>query len=127
MDPDDDVCAVMKSGWREIEVTADSGACETVMPTSQCEDIRIEASEGSRKNKHYEVANGQAIRNVGERRMVMMTEGSSRPKRINFQICDVHKALLSLSKAADSGFETVLGRDGGISQGHRDRRSGAAG
>ena len=61
----------------------------------------------------YEVANGEAIPNKGERRLVVMTQGSQVPKMVDFQVCDVHKALMSLSKAADAGFETFLGKHGG--------------
>ena len=43
----------------------------------------------------------------------MMTQGSTVPKQIDLQVCDVHKALLPLSKAADAGFETFLGKGGG--------------
>ena len=34
-------------------------------------------------------------------------------KRIVFQCADVHKALLSVSRIADLGFECVLGKAGG--------------
>ena len=61
----------------------------------------------------YEVANGQALPNMGEKRCVMMTENSTLPKRIIFQCADVHKALLSVSRCADLGYDCLLGRDGG--------------
>ena len=118
---DEEISTVAKPGWVEIEVTADSGACDTVMPRDMCEGFPVHESEGSQKGKVYEVANGQMIRNLGERRLLMMTEGSMRAKGIKFQICDVHKALLSLSKAADAGFESHLGKHGGWLQ---DSRTG---
>ena len=67
LDPDD-ISTVARPGWQEIEVTADSGACETVMPAEMLEEVKTHPSPGSLKNKHYEVANGQAInKNRGRR------------------------------------------------------------
>ena len=43
----------------------------------------------------------------------MMTENSTTPKRIAFQVADVHKALLSVTRAADMGFSCTLGKTGG--------------
>ena len=60
----------------------------------------------------YEVANGEEIPNKGERRCEIMTLGSSIPKRITFQVADVHKPLLSISGCADMGFDCFLGRLG---------------
>ena len=39
----------------------------------------------------------------------MWTEGDAEPKSINMQVADVHKALLSLSRCADMGFESRFG------------------
>ena len=39
----------------------------------------------------------------------MWTEGASQPKAISMQVADVHKALLSLSRCADMGFESRFG------------------
>ena len=51
--------------------------------------------------------------NLGERRCQMMTVGSTVCKSIVFQVADVHKALLSLSRCADMGFESRFGRRAG--------------
>ena len=58
----------------------------------------------------YEVADGNEIPNLGERRCVMWTEGSQDARKINLQVADVHKPLLSLSRCADMGFESRFGR-----------------
>ena len=62
----------------------------------------------------YEVADGKEIPNLGERRCLMMTENSMMAKRIAFQCADVHKALLSVGKLVDHGYECILGKDGGV-------------
>ena len=100
-------------GWREIEVTIDSGACDTVMPVDMCPDIAVQESAKQKEGLEYEVANGETIPNEGERRCLLMTMGARTPKRITFQVADVHKALLSISKVADAGFECRLNRYGG--------------
>ena len=100
-------------GWREIEVTVDSGACDPVMPLSMCQEIRLHESEAQRNKKEYEVANGETIPNEGERHCLMMTSGAVSPKRITFQVADVHKALLSITRVADAGYECHLNHKGG--------------
>ena len=42
-----------------------------------------------------------------------MTEGSTLPKLMNSQVCDIHKPLLSATKACDMDYRCVLERDGG--------------
>ena len=90
-------------GWIEIESTADSGACDTVMPTKDCEWIRIHESIQSKAGMKYEVANGQIIPNLGERRCIMWCEGAQEPLGISMQVADIKKPLPSLSRCADLG------------------------
>ena len=53
--------------WTEVEVTSDSGACETVIPAGWCPNIPTVDSLGPMRGDEYEVANGPAIRNAGEK------------------------------------------------------------
>ena len=110
-----------RDGWTEIEVTIDSGACDTVMPTSMCKHISIMQTEESRRGMEYEVANGETVLNVGARHCILMSENSQNPKRITFQCADIHKPLLSISRVADLGYDCILSRNGGEL---RDRTSG---
>ena len=82
------------------------------MPADLCKCISILRSSTSH-GAEYEVANGETIPNLGERRCLMMTVGSSTAKKIVFQVADVHKPLLSISRCADMGFLCHLGKDGG--------------
>ena len=50
-----------------IDVIADSGACETVMPKGICPNIALRESEVSRAGVEYEVATGKTVPNLGER------------------------------------------------------------
>jgi hypothetical protein len=99
--------------WVEIELTADSGACDTVIPRAMADVIPIMPSLASLRGMEYEVANGQSIPNLGERRCLIWTEEATEAKKTNMQVADVHKGLLSLSRCADMGFESRLGRRAG--------------
>ena len=101
--------------WIEVELTADSGACDTVIPRKAAEAIPILPSLASLRGMEYEVANEQSVPNLGERRCLVWTEEATEIKRMNMQVADVHKGLLSLSRCADLGFEGPLWQDRGCS------------
>ena len=103
-----------EDGWVEIEVTIDSGACDTVMPAAMCGHISILQTEDSRRGVEYEVANGECIPNLGERHCILMSENSHVAKRIVFQCADIHKPLLSVSRCADLGYQCILDDYGGM-------------
>ena len=111
-----DLSSTAQPEWIPIKVTVDSGACETVMPLSMCEAIPVEPSPQSQRGTDYEVANGETIPNLGERRCVVMTENALGPKLMNFQVCDVHKPLLSVSKVNEMGYRCILEKEGGYFQ-----------
>ena len=77
----------------EVEVTVDSGACDTVMLEEDCKHINAVSSRKSQAGFHCEVANGMEIPNQGETECMAMTEDSDIPKRIDFQVASVHKTV----------------------------------
>ena len=81
------------------------------MPIDLCPNIDIMSSKES--GLEYEVANGATIPNLGERRCLLMTLGAQTAKRITFQIADVHKSLMAISRVADAGYGCYLGKFGG--------------
>ena len=97
-------------GWVEVEMCADTGACDNVMPQNMLSHVQVVPSEQSKAGVLYEVANRQTIPNLGERRLLMWPETSESPKKITMQVADVHKALLSLSRCADMGYESRFGK-----------------
>ena len=103
--------------WIEIEFTADTGACDTVIPKTMAgvnlESIPIVDSLQSLRHMEYEVATGASIPNLGERRCIMWTEHAAEARHLNMQVADIHKPLLSLSRCADMGFESRFGRVAG--------------
>ena len=108
------ISIVSEPEWYEIEITVDSGACDTVMPTNLGLHISMVATAKSRSGFEYEVANGEGLLLIGDRRCPMMTKKSDTMKRIAFQCVDVHKPLLSVSRHADQGYECTLGTLGGV-------------
>ena len=92
--------------WIEVKLTADTGAYDTIIPRVTCLKIPTRASLQSLRGMCCEVADGNTIRNLGERRSLTWTENDSQARHINMQIAHVHKALLSLSRCADMVFES---------------------
>ena len=100
--------------WIRIDLTADTGACDSVMPKSgPWEGIKVTPSEMSKVEGEYEVANAESLPNLGERHLAIWTEGSETPKHLCMQVAEVHKPLLSLSRCADLGYESRFGKYAG--------------
>ena len=108
-----EISALGKSEWIEIEITVDLGACEVVMPMSLYHGISVLASKQYMEGVEYKVANGETIPNLGERRCLMMTQGSDICKTIHLHIADVHKPLLSIFRLSDRGYDCIMGQEGG--------------
>ena len=115
------ISSTVQSGWEMIEITIDSGACDTVLPSNMLSSIRTESTEASRNGDEYEVANGHCIVNEGQKRCMMMTPGSTTPKGVVFQVSDVHKPLMSVGAMTDAGYEILFRKEGGFM---RDMDSG---
>ena len=61
----------------EVELAADTRACDTVMPRSMCSKIPIRSSLQSLRVMEHEVADGNAIPILGERQCHMWTEDTT--------------------------------------------------
>ena len=97
-----------------LEITVDSGACDTVLPSGMLASIQTMSTAASRAMEEYEVANGGVIINEGEKRCLMWTPGSTTPKGIVFQVTDVHKPLMSVGAMCDAGYECLMSKEGGF-------------
>ena len=72
--------------WVCIDLTADSGACDSVMPRKgPCENMKIYPSMQSERGLQYEVANAQTLPCLGERRFEVWTEGAESAKAMAIQ------------------------------------------
>ena len=92
--------AVSADEWRPFTATVDSGASEHVVPPDVVDHVRLD--DGVKKGAEYEVANGNSIFNMGERRCIVGTDHSHAVNRIDLQVTEVHKPLLSVAKMVDA-------------------------
>ena len=96
-----------KHVWKKVKFCLDSGAGETVMAENDTLEIPTRESWGSKHGQAYEVANGEEIKNMGEKKfvahMVSVEGGDTGGKGITAQICDVHRPLMSVKKICKAG------------------------
>ena len=94
-------------GWEMLRMVVDSGASETVLPKEACQHVPTRASVGSLAGKTYAAANGGEIRNEGEKLMMVVTETGEK-RQLTMQVCEVNKALLSVSKVCKAGHRVIF-------------------
>jgi len=91
-----------KGEWELIEMAVDSGATETVVSDEMLTSVETKESWGSKKGVEYEVANGETIPNLGEKKFHGVTENGI-TRNLTAQVCEVNKALLSVKKIIAAG------------------------
>ena len=94
--------------WELITMYVDSGATETVIAETMLNMMEIAKSPQSERGVEYEVANGKKIPNLGQKQFVAHTEEGMK-RQVLAQVCEVNKALLSVSKAVGQGNKVVFG------------------
>ena len=88
-------------------MTVDSGASDTVIPPHVAR--RVPMLHSSKVGTEYEVANGEVIEMFWEKHVVlnMTTEGNS--MAMTFQVAEVHKPLLAVSRIVEAGNQVLFG------------------
>ena len=109
-----------KGEWELIEMAVDSGATETVVNDDMLKSVETKESWGSRKGVEYEVANGDTIPNLGEKKFNGVTE-TGITRNLTAQVCEVNKALLSVKKIIAAGNKVVFDDAGSYIE---DKKSG---
>ena len=99
-------------GWNQIEVVLDSGAADSVCPRDMCPHFPVEDSESSKAGVYYTGANGGKLFNLGQTHVPVALDHGAR-SIATFQVADVHNTLLSITRAADAGYECHLKSHGG--------------
>ena len=96
----------------EIEVALDSGCCEHVLDIVDAPGYinSILPSPGSRRGQQFVVGNGQRIANEGQVEISMATLDSD-PRFVKsvFQVAEVTRPLISVSRIADRGYDCIFG------------------
>ena len=102
---------VDKDGWRKIVAVVDSGAGENVIPKNLIDFVPIMATARSMSGKGFQGAGGEHIANHGEQQISFRTK-EGQVRKTTWQVADVRRPLMSVSKMAAAGNEVVLnGKD----------------
>ncbi len=96
---------------KKILVIVDSGACDHVMPRRMFERIPVTKGIAAENEIMYVTADGGRIPNLGEQKLTMRVEG--RKIVTTFQVADVNKPILSVTKLTEDGNEVKFTRRGG--------------
>ena len=102
--------AVGEEVWQSFIATVDSGASEHVVPPTCVNHIPLQ--DGPKKVVPYECADGGEIHNLGERRCVVGNDYNWTENRIDLQVTEVHKPLLSVAKMVDAGQRVIFDQRG---------------
>ena len=103
--------SVEEQEWDEVEMAVDSGATEMVVGESMLPGVETRPGEASRRGVQYEVANGERIDNLGEKRFSCVGE-EGYECNMKAQVCDVNKALLSVRRLTQAGNKVVFDPNG---------------
>ena len=97
--------------WEEIEMAVDSGATETVVGEDMIKGVETKPGEATRRGVQYEVASGDLIPNLGEKNFLAYGE-QGQARAIKAQVCEVNKALMSVSRMVQAGNKVVFSKSG---------------
>ena len=96
-----------------LDFTVDSGAGENVMSEHMAPQVPVQHSTEQDAGVVYVAANGNTMANHGKKVLHVCTR-EGQLKRMNMQVTDVNKALMSVAKICDAGHTVVFKRDGGL-------------
>lgn len=91
----------------ELDMTVDSGAADTVIPTGRLPHVPEEPSSASRKGLTYTAASGHRMPNRGQQR-VTGTTSDGRYVKLLLQVTDVNKALCSVRQMCEVNNRVVF-------------------
>lgn len=103
------VCTMRGNDWESLPypIIVDSGASASTLPRDWCQHVKFWETEESRAGQTFNVANGQAIPNLGRRAVTLMIrEGAIRD--MSFEVCNVTRALGSVSQMCRAGHKVVF-------------------
>ena len=95
-------------GWVKIRAVVDSGAGQSVGPRSLADPSKIKPSAGSKAGQCFTSASGDSLPNEGELVLAAVSE-DGRSMQATFQVADITRPLLSVSKICEKGHMLCLG------------------
>ena len=96
-----------------MEITVDSGAAENVMPEYMAPGTPVEYSDEQAAGVVYSAANEDLMPNRGKKSVPIIT-GEGQARKVNMQITDVNRALMSVAKVCDAGHTVLFTSKGGV-------------
>ena len=100
-------------GWSKVKVIMDSGAAESVCPRAMAPRFIIHDSIASRSGVNFTSANVGKIMNLGEQHVpVCLSNGAN--TIATFQVADVSRPLMSVSKLCEMRTRDMFGPNGGV-------------
>ena len=91
----------------------DSGAAESVCPREMAPQFEVKDTLASRAKVFYTAASGGQIMNIGESNIPVCLENGARTIA-TFQVCDVSRPLMSVSRLCEMGNRVLFGANGGV-------------
>ena len=89
----------------------DSGACELVMDSEDASGYAISESPGSNRGQGFVVGNGARVANEGQVQLNLemgSVDGTIRDRASAFQVAEINRPLMSVSKICDAGLTCVF-------------------
>ena len=106
-----------------IEVALDSGAGDHVAAPKEAPAYAIEESPGSLAGQHFTGAGGHRMRNQGQIKLHLRADNGKKGRdiRTTFQMAQVTRPLMSVSKVCDSGLWVKINKDMAIIMDKNDK------
>ena len=112
MTTDDEEVLAHVDYWQDvdIEMTLDSGCCNHVLDVEDAPGYTVQESPGSRRGQNFIVGNGDRIPNEGQVRLNMESKNGEASIGVEsvFQVAEVSRPLMSVSKICKNGFKCVF-------------------
>ena len=103
-----DVNKLDPSTWEVLLAIMDSGATVPVLHPKTGKDYEVEESPASKAGVEYEIANGDTLPNLGQKRIAVMTEEGT-VRGYSSQCADVSKSLQSVRAMVGSKHAVCFG------------------
>ena len=99
----------------DIVLTLDSGCCDHIVDTADISGYAcvFAPSPGSKINQKFVVGNGGRVKNQGHVDLRMSTKGDESPSNLHsaFQVAEITRPLMSVSKICDQGLVCIFELD----------------
>ena len=96
-----------------MRTVMDSGAVDSVAPSTMAPGVKVVPSPGSLRGQNYLSASNERIPNLGQQTLEVKTEEGT-DTSVTFQIADVSRPLNSVGKVCDTGKRVLFGKRGGV-------------